>query len=79
MSTNVAELQQVPLLAGERWFVPEGAEWGPVHNPSTGEPIARVPLCGPAEIEIVVQAARQAFGARSQPHCNATASRASCW
>ena len=42
MSTNVGDLQQVPLLAGERWFVPDVGEWGPVHNPSTGEAIARI-------------------------------------
>ncbi len=66
MSTSVADLKQVPLLAGERWFVPDVGEWGSVHNPSTGETIARVPLCGSAEVEVVVRAARQAFGAWSR-------------
>ncbi len=62
MKVDVTDRGEVPLLAGERWFVPDVTAWGTVHNPSTGEPIARVPLCGAAEIDIVVQAAQQAFG-----------------
>jgi malonate-semialdehyde dehydrogenase (acetylating)/methylmalonate-semialdehyde dehydrogenase len=51
----------VPILAGEHWSVPAAGSWGIVQNPSTGEPIARVPMCGAAEVDDVVRAARLAF------------------
>src|SRR3989454_9778515 len=75
MATNVATPPDVPLLAGERWYVPRPASWGPVHNPSTGEEIARVPMSGPAEVDEVVQAAQQAFGTWSRTAAPARAAR----
>jgi malonate-semialdehyde dehydrogenase (acetylating)/methylmalonate-semialdehyde dehydrogenase len=56
-----AAVSDVPVLAGERWFVPQASNWGAVHNPSRGEQIARVPICGAAEVDDVVQAAASAF------------------
>lgn len=56
----------VPLLAGETWSSPERLEFGPVFNPSRGEVIARVPLCGAAEVDAAVQAAAKAFLAWSK-------------
>mgnify|MGYP003390088835 CR=1 FL=1 len=58
MTATVAD---VPVLAGERWFVPQASSWGAVHNPSRGEVIARVPMCGAAEVDAGVQAATAAF------------------
>jgi malonate-semialdehyde dehydrogenase (acetylating)/methylmalonate-semialdehyde dehydrogenase len=56
----------VPLLVGEHWHVPDTGQWGTVFNPSRGEPIARVPLCGPVEVDAAVVAAQKAFGAWSR-------------
>lgn len=66
MTTTTPAVDDVPLLIGERWFVPDTTSWGLVHNPSRGEPIARVPMCGAAEVDLVVQAATKAFVAWSR-------------
>ena len=65
----------VPLLAGERWFAPNVTEWSPVFNPSRGEAIARVPQCGAAEVDSVVQAATAAFGSWSRTAAPARAAK----
>ena len=65
----------VPLLAGERWFAPNVTEWSPVFNPSRGEEIARVPQCGAAEVDSVVQAATAAFGSWSRTAAPARAAK----
>ncbi len=65
----------VPLLAGERWFAPNVTVWSPVFNPSRGEEIARVPQCGPAEVDAVVQAATVAFKTWSQMAAPARAAK----
>lgn len=46
----------------------EGTEWFVDLDPSTGEPLAQVARAGPAEVDLAVAAARQAFegGARRQ-------------
>lgn len=59
MTSDLAN--EVPILAGERWFIPQVSAYGCVQNPSTGEVIGRVPLCGPAEVDIAVAAAQRAF------------------
>jgi len=53
----------VPLLIGGRWSRPESpaAGFGNVYNPSTGEVIARTPMCGASEVDAAVQAAAKAF------------------
>ncbi|MFP6765033.1 MAG: CoA-acylating methylmalonate-semialdehyde dehydrogenase, partial [Planctomycetaceae bacterium] len=52
----------VPNLIGADWRLPASAATrAPVCNPSTGETISEVPLCGPAEVEAAVQAAARAF------------------
>ena len=57
---------QVPILS--HWIdgrpvevQPEGT--GPVHNPATGDVIARVPRGGASEIDAAVVAARRAYPA----------------
>ena len=75
MTAETMALSAVAVLCGERWHVPEIDEWSPVHNPSTGERIARVPLCGPAEVDAAVQAAQQAFVSWSRTPAPARASR----
>ena len=75
MHEVLADVPAVPLLAGERWWSPEAAEYQPVFNPSRGEPIARVPLGGPAEVDAAVQAAARAFPAWSRTPAPARAAR----
>lgn len=65
----------VPLLVGERWVTPSVTVWSPVLNPSRGEEIARVPQCGVAEVEAVVQAATQGFATWSRTPVPARAAK----
>ena len=61
MKVSVTQNSEVPLLIAGKWSGPAVATYTDVHNPSTGETIARTPMCGPAEVDAAVQAARQAF------------------
>src|SRR5437762_1454854 len=56
-------MRGVPLLCAGRWEESRAERWGEVFNPSTGEVIARVPLCGAGEVEAVVRAADAALPA----------------
>jgi malonate-semialdehyde dehydrogenase (acetylating)/methylmalonate-semialdehyde dehydrogenase len=60
MST-VATLFPCPVLIDGEWFTPDAKGTTPVHNPSTGEVIAEVPLCGADVVDAAVQAADRAF------------------
>jgi malonate-semialdehyde dehydrogenase (acetylating)/methylmalonate-semialdehyde dehydrogenase len=53
----------VPLLIGGRWRESRGNRCGNVFNPSTGEAIARVPLCAADEVYEAVAAADAALPA----------------
>jgi acyl-CoA reductase-like NAD-dependent aldehyde dehydrogenase len=55
---SVRELQMI--VAGEPVGALDGATTE-ILNPATGEPIARVPLAGPADVDRAVEAARRAF------------------
>jgi len=50
-----------PILIGSDLHAANADAFAPVHNPSTGEVIAQVPLCGAAEVDAAVGAAQQAF------------------
>ena len=50
-------LEPCPLLIGERWVHDHGCATVPLHNPSTGETLAAVPLCGEREVDRAVRAA----------------------
>jgi malonate-semialdehyde dehydrogenase (acetylating)/methylmalonate-semialdehyde dehydrogenase len=63
MSAAAVQLPEVPLLVGGKWESSAATRWGEVHNPSTGAAIARVPMCGAAEVDRAVQAASQALPA----------------
>lgn len=54
-------LTPCPILINGTWSVPETAETTPVHNPSTGEVIAHVPMCGADIVDEAVAAATAAF------------------
>ncbi|RCX31805.1 CoA-acylating methylmalonate-semialdehyde dehydrogenase [Thioalbus denitrificans] len=51
----------LPNFIGGRWETP-AAETAEVHDPATQALLARVPLCGPAEVDAAVRAAASAFG-----------------
>ncbi len=51
----------VPILVGDKWSQPEVTQLDKVYNPSTGEVIAQIPMCGAREVDIAVEAARKAF------------------
>jgi malonate-semialdehyde dehydrogenase (acetylating) / methylmalonate-semialdehyde dehydrogenase len=51
----------VPVYYGGKWITPSTSEYVDVHNPSTGEVIARTPLCGPDVVDAAVQAAQAAY------------------
>lgn len=55
------EMTLAANLIGPQWIEPEGRKTSPVYNPSTGEVIARVPLCEAAEVDAAVEAASRAF------------------
>jgi malonate-semialdehyde dehydrogenase (acetylating)/methylmalonate-semialdehyde dehydrogenase len=61
MKVSVTQSSEVPLLIAGKWSGPAVAAFADVHNPSTGEIIARTPMCGPAEVDAAVQAAKQAL------------------
>ena len=50
-----------PILIDNEWSVPSTAETAPVHNPSTGEVIARTPVCGSDVVDSAVRSARTAL------------------
>lgn len=57
------DLPVVPMLTKGKWETSSSQRFGEVFNPSSGKPIAKVPLCGANEVERVVQAADEAFPA----------------
>ena len=63
-TTSAAPL--VPVLQGFAWHVSPSTRFGEVFNPSTGQVIARVPLCAAEETAAVVEAAAAALPAWSE-------------
>ena len=51
------------LLIGGKWVASKAQDFGNVWNPSTGELIARVPMCKADEVDLAVQEAEKAFPA----------------
>src|SRR5437899_178193 len=52
---------QVPLFIGGQWRNGSGQQTGPVYNPSTGQVIAQVPMCGMEEVDAAAKAAAAAL------------------
>jgi malonate-semialdehyde dehydrogenase (acetylating) / methylmalonate-semialdehyde dehydrogenase len=75
MNSSSAVADAVPILAGPRWFVPDTASSSSVSNPSTGEIIATVAMCGAAEADEVVRAAQLAFATWSRTPVPARAAK----
>src|SRR5262252_1224680 len=56
---------------GGRWIDSPATSFGEVHNPATGELLARVPMGGRADVDAAVEAAAQAYPAwRATPPVN---------
>ena len=55
----------VPTLIGDLWTEPQVKQFTPVHQPSTGEVIARTPHCVEVDVDLAVSAAQEAFPAWS--------------
>src|SRR5262249_36515315 len=51
----------VPIFREGKWITQDAGDYMPVHNPSTGEVIARTPLLDAAQVDAVVEAAANAF------------------
>src|SRR6185503_14427865 len=66
MTTTLTTQSELPILIGGSWRVSRADTFGNVYNPSTGEVIARVPLCDAGEVDDAVKAARAAFAGWSQ-------------
>lgn len=60
-SKAATTVETVPLLIGGQWHASSTDDFGEVFNPSTGQVIAQVPLCGEEETASVVAAAAQAW------------------
>jgi len=67
MATAVqTSVDTLPLLVSGKWIRAKAGRTGEVFNPSTGQVIARVPLCSAAETSRVVEAAAAALPAWSE-------------
>jgi acyl-CoA reductase-like NAD-dependent aldehyde dehydrogenase len=51
----------LPLFVEGALRPAQAAESAPVLEPATGKTLARVPLCGPADVDVAVRAAAAAF------------------
>ena len=59
--TGHSSLSPCPVFIGGEWREISGVETTPVFNPSRGETIANVPMCGANVVDEAVQAAADAF------------------
>jgi malonate-semialdehyde dehydrogenase (acetylating)/methylmalonate-semialdehyde dehydrogenase len=61
MTVATATLTKIPNYVNGRWADSTTTEWLDVVNPATGEPIARTPLSGAAEVAAAIEAAAAAY------------------
>ncbi len=61
--TQSSAVKTCELLVGGKWVASKSQDFSNVFNPSTGELIAKVPMCKADEVDLVVQAAQAAFPA----------------
>lgn len=65
MTQSVLQQTDLPVLIDGKWTTPGTRAFTDVHNPSTGETIARTPMCAAADVDAAVQSAKRAFPAWS--------------
>ena len=58
---TTATIEHVKCLIAGQWVEPQTDRYAEVWNPSTGEQLAAVPLCGPRDVDRAVTAALKAF------------------
>ena len=58
---STATLIPCPVLIDNAWSTPETRDVGLVHNPSSGEVISEVPMCGADVVNAAVRSAARAF------------------
>ncbi len=63
MSSVDVTVTDVSFLSGGEWRTSHSERWGDVYNPSTGQAIARVPLCTAEEVSEAVESAAAALPA----------------
>src|SRR5438105_4969485 len=61
--TRHSSLSPCPVFIGGEWRTPSGVATSPVFNPSRGETIAEVPMCGAEMVDEAVESAAAAFPA----------------
>ena len=61
MTTEATGVATCRLFVGGQWVDAAAKRFGDVHTPSTGEVIARAPLCDAEDVDRVVRAAAKAF------------------
>lgn len=65
MAVTQSAVKTCELLIAGKWVSSKAADFSNVWNPSTGEIIAKVPICKADEVDLAVQAAQAAFPAWS--------------
>jgi malonate-semialdehyde dehydrogenase (acetylating)/methylmalonate-semialdehyde dehydrogenase len=63
MTGSSLEQGELPVLIAGKWQTIKASAFTDVHNPSTGETIARTPMCAAGDVDAAVQAAKRAFPA----------------
>ncbi len=61
MAVESSVVTSCKMLVDGQWVDSSATNFGDIHNPSTGELIARVPMGGAADVEKAVQSAQAAF------------------
>ena len=61
--TQSSAVKTCDLFVGGKWVASKATDFNNVWNPSTGEIIAKVPMCKADEVDLVVQEAQKAFPA----------------
>jgi len=61
MSVASPAVPKIPNFIDGRWVQSSTDHWFNVHNPATGELVARTPLCAAAEVNAAVDSAAKAF------------------
>ena len=63
----MSELAKYQMYIGGEWVDPVGGEWFDSFNPYTGQPWARMPRGGEADVDRAVTAADDAFSGGDWP------------
>ncbi|MBX9724045.1 MAG: aldehyde dehydrogenase family protein, partial [Candidatus Obscuribacterales bacterium] len=61
LTKETTAMTTAQLLIGGKWVDSKAKDFANVSNPSTGEIIAKVPMCKSDEVDAAVQAAQKAF------------------